>query len=148
MEHCDVLIVGGGPGGSSCAKRLSTAGLDVVVLDKAVSSEDATEKAVALAKAALSEGDTLTYHTLAGGPLRFYFERRGIDREALKDRFAALDTSPAGKLLPKFKGAKSVPAVVTMSANVVDMGLAFLRATYSPMVETLKTGTARAVPVR
>lgn len=35
MERCDVLIVGGGPGGSSCAKRLSIAGLDVLVLDKA-----------------------------------------------------------------------------------------------------------------
>lgn len=40
MEHCDVLIVGGGPGGSSCARRLSSAGLDVVVLDKAVFPRD------------------------------------------------------------------------------------------------------------
>jgi flavin-dependent dehydrogenase len=40
MEHCDVLIVGGGPGGSSCARRLSGAGLDVVVLDKAVFPRD------------------------------------------------------------------------------------------------------------
>ncbi len=34
MESCDVLIVGGGPAGSSCAWRLSRAGLDVAVLDK------------------------------------------------------------------------------------------------------------------
>lgn len=34
-ESCDVLIVGGGPAGSSCAWRLRQAGLDVVVLDKA-----------------------------------------------------------------------------------------------------------------
>jgi geranylgeranyl reductase family protein len=40
MEHCDVLIVGGGPGGSSCAKRLSSAGLDVLLLDKAVFPRD------------------------------------------------------------------------------------------------------------
>lgn len=33
-ESCDVLIVGGGPGGSSCAWRLRAAGLDVLVLDK------------------------------------------------------------------------------------------------------------------
>lgn len=35
MESCDVLIVGGGPGGSSCARTLARAGADVVVMDKA-----------------------------------------------------------------------------------------------------------------
>jgi menaquinone-9 beta-reductase len=35
MERCDVLIVGGGPAGSSCAWKLVQAGLDVVVVDKA-----------------------------------------------------------------------------------------------------------------
>ncbi|HEY5603262.1 MAG TPA: FAD-dependent monooxygenase [Gammaproteobacteria bacterium] len=34
METCGVLIVGGGPAGSSCAKRLVAAGKDVIVLDK------------------------------------------------------------------------------------------------------------------
>ena len=33
-ERCDVLIVGGGPAGSSCARVLQQAGLDVLVLDK------------------------------------------------------------------------------------------------------------------
>jgi geranylgeranyl reductase family protein len=33
-ESCDVLIVGGGPAGSSCARRLRRAGLDVLILDK------------------------------------------------------------------------------------------------------------------
>lgn len=32
--HCDVLIVGGGPAGSSCAWQLRRAGLDVVVWDR------------------------------------------------------------------------------------------------------------------
>jgi len=36
VESCDVLIVGGGPAGSTCASRLRAAGLDVLVLDKAV----------------------------------------------------------------------------------------------------------------
>jgi menaquinone-9 beta-reductase len=35
MTNCDVLIVGGGPAGSSCAWRLARGGLDVVVLDRA-----------------------------------------------------------------------------------------------------------------
>ncbi|MGA7800504.1 MAG: NAD(P)/FAD-dependent oxidoreductase [Gammaproteobacteria bacterium] len=35
MDRCDVLIVGGGPAGSSCARRLVRHGLRVVVLDKA-----------------------------------------------------------------------------------------------------------------
>jgi flavin-dependent dehydrogenase len=35
MERCDVLIVGGGPAGSSCAWGLRNAGLDVVIMDKA-----------------------------------------------------------------------------------------------------------------
>ncbi|MGD8515151.1 MAG: NAD(P)/FAD-dependent oxidoreductase [Granulosicoccaceae bacterium] len=35
METCDVLIVGGGPAGSTCARELQRAGLDVIVLDKA-----------------------------------------------------------------------------------------------------------------
>jgi geranylgeranyl reductase family protein len=35
MESCDVLIVGGGPAGSSCAWALRGSGLDVAILDKA-----------------------------------------------------------------------------------------------------------------
>ena len=34
MERCDVLIVGGGPAGSSCAWALRGSGLDVVVMDR------------------------------------------------------------------------------------------------------------------
>src|SRR6187399_1861795 len=40
MDRCDVLVVGGGPAGSSCARRLVRAGLDVVVLDKATFPRD------------------------------------------------------------------------------------------------------------
>jgi flavin-dependent dehydrogenase len=40
MDSCDVLIVGGGPGGSSCARKLREAGADVVVIDKAVFPRD------------------------------------------------------------------------------------------------------------
>jgi len=35
MLTCDVLVVGGGPAGSTCARRLVEHGLDVIVLDKA-----------------------------------------------------------------------------------------------------------------
>jgi geranylgeranyl reductase family protein len=35
MDACDVLIVGGGPAGSTCARALVQSGFDVVVLDKA-----------------------------------------------------------------------------------------------------------------
>src|SRR5262245_59162582 len=34
MDSCDVLIVGGGPAGSSCAWGLRNSGLDVLILDK------------------------------------------------------------------------------------------------------------------
>jgi geranylgeranyl reductase family protein len=34
MDSCDVLIVGGGPAGSSCAWKLRHSGLDVLILDK------------------------------------------------------------------------------------------------------------------
>ncbi len=34
MDRCDVLVVGGGPGGSSCARGLAARGLDVIVLDR------------------------------------------------------------------------------------------------------------------
>ncbi len=40
METCDVLIVGGGPAGSTCARRLRDAGLDVIVLDKCTFPRD------------------------------------------------------------------------------------------------------------
>ena len=33
-RSCDVLIVGGGPAGSTCAWQLVRAGLDVLVMDK------------------------------------------------------------------------------------------------------------------
>ncbi len=35
MDSCDVLIVGGGPAGSSCAWKLRGSGLEIAVLDKA-----------------------------------------------------------------------------------------------------------------
>jgi flavin-dependent dehydrogenase len=42
MRQCEVLIVGGGPAGSTCAWRLRRAGLDVVVIDRAVFPRDKT----------------------------------------------------------------------------------------------------------
>lgn len=39
-EVCDVMIVGGGPGGSSCAWGLRDSGLDVLILDKATFPRD------------------------------------------------------------------------------------------------------------
>jgi flavin-dependent dehydrogenase len=40
VERCDVLIVGGGPGGSSCALGLAGSGLSVVVVDRATFPRD------------------------------------------------------------------------------------------------------------
>jgi len=40
MDSCDVLIVGGGPAGSSCAWGLRGAGLDVAILDRSVFPRD------------------------------------------------------------------------------------------------------------
>ena len=40
MESCEVLIVGGGPAGSSCARRLCDAGIDAMILDKAMFPRD------------------------------------------------------------------------------------------------------------
>lgn len=40
MDTCDVLIVGGGPAGSACASHLTAAGLDVVIVDRAVFPRD------------------------------------------------------------------------------------------------------------
>ena len=34
MDSCDVLIVGAGPAGSSCAWQLRHSGLDIAILDK------------------------------------------------------------------------------------------------------------------
>ncbi len=42
MERCDVLIVGGGPAGSTCARQLRAAGLDVLLIDKARFPRDKT----------------------------------------------------------------------------------------------------------
>ena len=40
MDSCDVLIVGGGPAGSTCAGKLRQAGLDVLLLDKQMFPRD------------------------------------------------------------------------------------------------------------
>ena len=40
MDRCEVLIIGGGPAGSSCAWKLRAAGVDVAVIDKAVFPRD------------------------------------------------------------------------------------------------------------
>jgi flavin-dependent dehydrogenase len=42
MQSCEVLIVGGGPAGSSCAGRLVQAGLDVLVIDRKTFPRDKT----------------------------------------------------------------------------------------------------------
>src|SRR5262249_37612928 len=42
MATCDVLIVGGGPAGSSCAWQLRAAGLQVVILDRKPFPRDKT----------------------------------------------------------------------------------------------------------
>lgn len=40
MDSCEVLIVGGGPAGSSCARQLREAGIDTIILDKATFPRD------------------------------------------------------------------------------------------------------------
>jgi len=40
VQSCEVLIVGGGPAGSSCAARLVDAGLDVALIDRATFPRD------------------------------------------------------------------------------------------------------------
>ena len=40
MQHCDALIVGGGPAGSTCAWKLQQHGMAVMVLDKALFPRD------------------------------------------------------------------------------------------------------------
>ena len=40
METCDVLMVGGGPAGSTCAWKLRQAGADVLVVDQATFPRD------------------------------------------------------------------------------------------------------------
>jgi flavin-dependent dehydrogenase len=40
VDTCDVLIVGGGPAGSSCARLLTRAGMHVIVIDRAVFPRD------------------------------------------------------------------------------------------------------------
>ena len=40
METCDVLVVGGGPAGSTCAWKLRQAGADVTVIDRATFPRD------------------------------------------------------------------------------------------------------------
>jgi menaquinone-9 beta-reductase len=40
MIACDVLVIGGGPAGATCARMLQRAGADVVVLDRAVFPRD------------------------------------------------------------------------------------------------------------
>ncbi len=40
MDTCDVLVVGGGPAGSTCAWSLRRAGFDVVVMDRALFPRD------------------------------------------------------------------------------------------------------------
>ncbi len=40
MESCDVLVIGGGPAGSSCAWQLRRHGMDAMVMDKALFPRD------------------------------------------------------------------------------------------------------------
>lgn len=114
------------------------------ILARETSPDRVQEAAVKLAETAVKEGNGLAFHVLAGGPMHLFYARHGVDRAALGERFADVNPSPAGKLRGRFKGAASVPALVTMSVNAVDMGLTFLRGMYGPAIETLKARAANA----
>jgi len=82
VDSCDVLIVGGGPAGSSCATRLRAAGVDVLVVDRASFPRDkpcagwitpATLQALDVSAAEYGDGRTLQPFTgfrtgMLGGP--------------------------------------------------------------------------------
>jgi choline dehydrogenase-like flavoprotein len=45
-DRCDVLVVGGGPAGSTCARQLRQAGLDVLVMDKQAFPRDGVRRRI------------------------------------------------------------------------------------------------------
>jgi flavin-dependent dehydrogenase len=88
VERCDVLVVGGGPGGSTCARALRAAGVDVLVLDRKAFPRD---KVCAgwitpqiLEELTIEPGDYRKDRVMQ--PIRGFRVRRVGDREALADR--------------------------------------------------------------
>lgn len=114
------------------------------LLDGEETAADKEVRAMALAREAIRQGDALTMHVLAGGPLAFYYARRKVDPAALTARLVTLDGSPTATLLGRFRGPESVPAVVTMATHAVDMALGELGMTYRPMIDTLNARAAKA----
>jgi hypothetical protein len=112
------------------------------ILDGAKTPEDTLLKALELDREALKDGDALTHHVLAGGPLKLYFERRGVDRGELGGRLAALSNSPASGLVGRLKGKESIPALVTTTLNLVEMDLTALGEAYRPMIANLERRAA------
>jgi flavin-dependent dehydrogenase len=123
MDRCDVLIVGGGPAGSTCAWKLVRAGLDVVVVDKARFPRDkvcAGWITPAVVRAlALDLDDYASRHTLQpftgfrtgpigrnarttdfGTPISYGIRRCEFDDYLLRRSGARVETTP-GVVLPK-----------------------------------------------
>jgi hypothetical protein len=109
------------------------------LLDGEPDGEAVGLKAYDLAKRALTKKDDLSYHVLAGGPLRLYLERRGVDVGALATRFATLDNSqPETRLLEGYSGPNGIKGFLTVGENLLDMALTDATERYQPELDRLK----------
>jgi flavin-dependent dehydrogenase len=141
MAACDVLIVGGGPAGSTCAWKLVQAGVDVVVVDKARFPRDkvcAGWITPAVVRALeLDLGEYASRHTLQpftgfrtgpldrglrttdfGVPISYGIRRCEFDDYLLRRSGARVETAPGVALRDLENGARSRFATVGAGGHI------------------------------
>lgn len=128
------------PEGASDVALLDRKADILALIEKAPSASDALFTLLQLTKRAVAESDGLTLFTVGGGPLRFAYERLGLDVATLESSLAQIGISPLSELKALWRGAKSVPAFLAMAAHVVDMALSALRAEFEVPAAVTMTG--------
>ena len=114
----DVIVVGAGFGGSSCAALLAKRGLNVLLLDK---NAKAGGKAMSISK----KGFTYTAWVVIAAPIQDNYFEVVLKELGMEDRVELVTPDPAGGTIFKNSKGKYIPMPAMPSDSALDPNIVF-----------------------